>query len=93
MNRTPRSYSRLAWIICGVCLLLQAIALLLLILSTGHVRPAPFGPLVSSLIDLLTSAILPVVGAVIASHRSRNPIGWLLLIGALTSAMASFGGE
>lgn len=93
MNRRPRSYSRLAWIICGVCLLLQASALLLLILSGGHARPEPFSPLVSSLVDLLTSAILPVVGAVIASHRPRNPIGWLLLIGALTSSIASLGGE
>jgi len=93
MNRSRRSYSRLAWIVCGVCLLLQASALLLLILSGSHARPEPFSPLVSSLIDLLTSAILPVIGAVIASHRPRNPIGWLLLIGALTSSMASLGGE
>lgn len=93
MNRSQRSYSRLAWILCGVCLLLLAGALLLLILSRGHPRTEPFGPIVSSLIDLLTSAILPVVGAVIASHRPRNPIGWLLLTGALASSIAAFASE
>ena len=93
MSRSPKANSRPAWVLCGVCLLLQASALLLLILSGGHARPEPFSPLVSSLIDLLTSAILPVIGAVIASHRPRNPIGWLLLMGALTSSMASLGGE
>jgi hypothetical protein len=93
MNRPSRSYSRLAWSLCGVCLLLYASALLLLILSRGHARTEPFGPLVGNLIDLITSAILPVVGAVIASHRPRNPIGWLLLTGALASSMATLGGE
>ena len=93
MNRLPRSSSRLAWILCGVCLLLYAGALLLLILNRGHPRPEPFSPVVSTLVDLLTSVILPVVGAVIASHRPRNPIGWLLLTAALASSLASFGGE
>jgi hypothetical protein len=73
--------------------LLYATALLLLIVSRGNARPEPFAPFAGSLIDLLTSGVLPVVGAVIASHRPRNPIGWLLLIGALSSAMASLGGE
>ena len=93
MSRSPKTLSRLAWILCGVCLLLYATALLLLILSRGHARPEPFAPFAGSLIDLLTSGVLPVVGAVIASHRPRNPIGWLLLIGALTSSLASLGGE
>lgn len=93
MKRSSSSYSRLAWIICGACLLLYAGALLLLILNRGHARPEPFGPPVSTLIDLLTSAILPVVGAVIASHRPRNPIGWLLLTGALAASVGSFAGE
>jgi hypothetical protein len=93
MSRSPKTLSRLAWILCSVCLLLYATALLLLILSRGHARPEPFAPLTGSLIDLLTSGVLPVVGAVIASHRPRNPIGWLLLIGALTSSLASLGGE
>jgi hypothetical protein len=93
MNRAARSSSRLAWIICGLCLLLYASALLLLILNRGHARPEPFGPFTNTLIDLLTSAVLPVVGAVIASHRPRNPIGWLLLAGALTGALGSFAAE
>jgi hypothetical protein len=93
LNRPQRSSAGLAWVTCGACLFLYASALLLLILSRGHTRTDPFGPYVGNLIDLSTSAILPVVGAVIASHRPRNPIGWLLLIGALASSLATFGGE
>jgi hypothetical protein len=93
MSRSPKTPSRLAWILCSVCLLFYAIALLLLVLSRGQARPEPFAPFTGSLIDLLTSGVLPVIGAVIASHRPRNPIGWLLLIGAFTSSLASLGGE
>lgn len=93
MSRPSKAHTRLAWILCGVCLLLYVGALLLLFLSREHPRPEPFGPLVSSLVDLLTSVSLPVVGAVIASHRPRNPIGWLLLAGALASSIASFADE
>ncbi|MGH2775874.1 MAG: hypothetical protein ACRDJT_10660 [Actinomycetota bacterium] len=93
MSHRSKSHARLAWILCAVCLLLYAGALVLLILNRGHARPEPFSPLVGTLFDLLTSAILPVVGAVIASHRPRNPIGWLLLTAALASSAASLGGE
>jgi hypothetical protein len=85
--------SALAWGLCSLTLLLYASALLLLILNRGHPRPEPFGPFTNTLIDLATSAVLPVVGAVIASHRPRNPIGWLLLAGALTGAIGSAAAE
>ncbi|MGH2749689.1 MAG: hypothetical protein ACRDK3_02255 [Actinomycetota bacterium] len=74
-------------------MLLYASALVLLIINRGHPRSEPFGPLTNTLIDLVTSAVLPVVGAVIASRRPRNPIGWLLLGGALTGALGSFAAE
>ncbi len=93
VSRSSRSYARLPWMICGVSLLLYAGALLLLILNRGHARPEPFGVLANTLVDLLTSVVLPVVGAVIASHRPRNPIGWLLLAGALAAAIGSFAAE
>lgn len=93
MSRPSKARTRLPWVVCGVCLLLYAGALLLLILSREHPRPEPFGPLSSTLTDLLTSGVLPAVGAVIASRRPRNPIGWLLLAGALASAFGSFAGE
>jgi hypothetical protein len=91
--RRAQKSSLLAWIMCGLCLLLYAAALLLLILNRGPARAEPFGPFTNTLIDLFTSAVLPVVGAVIASHRPRNPIGWLLLVGALAGALGSFAGE
>ena len=93
MKLSPRSYTKLAWVLGGSSLLLYAAAVLLLVLNRGHPRPEPFSPIVGTLIDLSTSAILPLVGAVIASHRPRNPIGWLLLGGALASSLASFAGE
>ena len=70
----PRTASRVAWIICALCLGLATINLVLVALNSSHpdVRiPEPW-------IGHTVSAVaFSSVGAVVGSRRPENPIGWL----------------
>jgi hypothetical protein len=69
-----RTASRVAWIICALCLVLATIDLVLVALNSSHpdVRiPEPW-------IGHTVSAVaFSLVGAVVGSRRPENPIGWL----------------
>jgi len=71
----------LAWSIAGVALTC-IVAYTLLDFRNGHRSPAPA---VGSIVGLT----YVVVGALIASRRPRNPIGWIFLV---CMALISFGG-
>jgi len=73
----------LAWSIAGVSLICIVIYHLLDVLNGGH-RIAP--PVVGSIVGLTYI----VVGALIASRRPRNAIGWIFLV---CMALISFGGS
>jgi hypothetical protein len=72
-GRVPaRAAARLAWGLCAVSLTLVVLGLVYGTLNNS-LRPTLVGlaPLASWAISF------PVVGALIATHRPRNPIGWL----------------
>jgi hypothetical protein len=72
--RRTRTASRVAWIICALCLALATINLVLVALNSSHpdVRiPEPW-------IGHTVSAVaFSLVGAVVGSRRPENSIGWL----------------
>src|SRR5215211_3281179 len=76
---TSRTATWLAWSLAGLCL---AMAMATIVLS---VLPRPAGEEAdawSTVVDLLlfmTFLAFPVVGALTASRRPRNPIGWICL--------------
>jgi hypothetical protein len=84
-----RAAAWLAWSLCGLSLALTALALLLLALNLSkpntHIFDWWFGN---------TLIVIDVtVGAIVASRRPENPIGWLLLLSGLAISMNHFGAQ
>jgi hypothetical protein len=86
---SARAASWLAWSLAAlsVAMFLVSAALSLLSLHSGTVTQAPSdwgtaGPL-SGLLIFLPFLAFPLVGALIASRRPENPIGWICLVAGL----------
>src|ERR687898_857166 len=81
---SARAAARLAWSLCLLCVALAVAGLILALLNgltLGEIFLAWAGPPVATLLAQIVS--FSVVGALIASHRPENPIGWLFLAAAL----------
>ena len=77
MSRRAASY--LAWSLCALCVAL-AVASLILALLNGRTLAEIFMAWGPSILTLATETVsFSVVGALIASHRPENPIGWIFL--------------
>jgi hypothetical protein len=76
-----RATSWLAWPLAGLSFALFAVTIALYIPARSVEVPRPWGTSGDSgqLIDLLPFLAFPVVGALIASRRPENPIGWICL--------------
>jgi hypothetical protein len=86
-----RATSRLAWSLAGLSLLLCA-ATIVLYVATGSVRPLSSwgtGGTSAVLIFLLPFLAFPLVGALIASRRPNNTIGWICLAAGLFWMLAN----
>ena len=85
-----RAASWLAWSLCLLSVALTGLGLLLLILNRSHQNVHIFD--YWALLTVVTLASLPV-GAVIASRRPENPIGWILCVLGLNSAVEHFASQ
>jgi hypothetical protein len=82
----PRAAAWLVWMLCAVCLTLAVLGLgygaqnydSLDAFLTGVAPPALF------------AMSFPVVGAVIATHRPRNPLGWIFCAVGLSQGLEVF---
>jgi hypothetical protein len=70
--RRAQIVARLAWGLCAVSLLLVVLGLVY-----GALRSSLLGALALGAPNAILAVSFPVVGALIATHRPRNPIGWL----------------
>ena len=77
---SERFYSRLAWYLFALALLVLAVGLPLW-------SPDKMG---FYLTFSLVSTPFAVVGALVASRRPRNPIGWLFVVFGVVAAIAAF---
>jgi hypothetical protein len=83
-GRITQGATVLAWSLCLLCVVLAVAGLILARLNgltLGEIFLAWSGPPVATLLAQIVS--FSVVGALIASHRPENPIGWLFLAAAL----------
>jgi hypothetical protein len=85
-----RGFALLAWSLCGVALALAAASLVLLAINWSEPAPDRFG---FRGFQTIFVVFFSVVGALIASSRPTNPIGWILLATGMASAIQSLGDE
>ena len=80
---SARAAAWLAWSLCALCVALAAACLIFNLLN-GHTLYEMVLTGIPTTVILLTQMVsFSVVGALIASHRPENPIGWLFLAAAL----------
>jgi hypothetical protein len=73
--------SWLAWVLCGLTLVLLACAVLLAILNRYNLWDLTF---------LVAQASAALVGGLIASRQPRNPVGWFIIGHALCFTLGEF---
>ncbi len=80
---------RLAWLLVALIVTLAAAALLLSLrfsFVTGDTRTL----LSHQSMSPLGAAVYGILGALVISHRPKNPIGWILLVVGLLEVLSSF---
>ena len=87
---STRTASQLAWGVCALSLALTALSLLLLILNLSHPNTHLYNPWLD---NTLTALFYPTVGALVASRRPENPVGWLLCLYGLAISISYFCAE
>jgi hypothetical protein len=90
---STQSATWLAWSLCLLCVAL-AVASLILALLNGRTLGEIFLAWGPSIAVLPTETVaFSVVGALIASHRPENPIGWIFLADGLCYGLLSAGDQ
>jgi hypothetical protein len=84
MRLRPRTAARLAWSLCGLCVLLVAAWGALVVAYYPQI--AERGGLGLSHQGALIALSFPVVGALIASSRNNNVIGWIFIAIGISAA-------
>jgi hypothetical protein len=82
---SERAAPWLAWSLAGLSVTMFLASVALFVLARSAQLPGTLGASVT-VIDMLTSMpvlAFPIVGALIASKRPRNPIGWICLADGL----------
>jgi hypothetical protein len=85
-----RTASQLAWGLCSLSLALTALSCLLLILNLSYPNTHLYEPWLD---NTLTAVFYPTVGALVASRRPENPVGWLLCLYGVAISISYFCAE
>jgi hypothetical protein len=87
---STRTAAWLAWSLWGLSLTLTAVALLLLALN---VSSPPTHIFATWLDNTLNAVFFSTVGAIVASRRPENPVGWLLCLYGLAQGIYHFSAQ
>jgi hypothetical protein len=87
---SPRAAFWLAWALCGLSLALTALSILLLALNLSHPDAHVYDYWLE---NTLLAVSFSIIGAIIASRLSANPLGWLFCAAALIIAVAHLSAE
>ncbi len=84
-----RTATWLAWAVWVLSIALTALALLLLALNLSH----PNTHIYDYWFDNTTIVITVTVGAIVASRRPENPVGWLLCLSGVAVSISHFSSQ
>ena len=87
---SARAAARIGWSIWAISIVLVGLGLLFHILNLSEPSVPVFAHWVES---ALLGLGFPTIGAIIATRRSHNPIGWLLCAAGLVFGVAMFASE
>jgi uncharacterized membrane protein YhdT len=85
-----RAATHLAWALCALSLALTALSLLLLVLNLSHPNTHIYAPWLD---NTVTIVFFSTVGALVASRRPENPVGWLLCLYGLVITISHFSAQ
>jgi hypothetical protein len=89
-----RTATWLAWALAGLTLTMFGASVVLFVLArSAHVPGSWKSSTVGDVVLFMSYTVFPVVGALIASRRPRNPIGWICLADGLLWALIVAGEE
>ena len=80
----------LAWSLCALSLMLTAVSMWLVALNHSHPNTPTYAPWLDNTLSALSYA---PVGALVASRRPDNPIGWLVCLYGLVISLSYFSAE
>ena len=84
-----RAYARLAWSLWAITVALTALSLLLLALIRSHPGTHIFEWWFGNALVVIDVT----VGAIVASHRPENPVGWLLCLSGVAVSTDTFAAQ
>ena len=87
---STRTAAWLAWSLWVLSIALTALALLLLALILSHPHTHTFD---DWLVNTLNAVFYSTVGAIVASRRPENLVGWLLCLWALSESISHFSAQ
>ena len=87
---STRTATRLAWALCVLSLALTALSLLLLVLNLSHPNTHIYAPWLDNTVN---TVFFSTVGALVASRRPENPVGWLLCLYGLVISISHFAAQ
>jgi hypothetical protein len=92
---STRATSWLAWSLSALCVVLFLVAVALQIVTLPVRLPSSWGTggISTPLWAILPFLPFPIVGALIASRRPRNPIGWICLAAGITWMLGMVSGS
>jgi|RhiMetdeSRZDD1v2_1073273.scaffolds.fasta_scaffold246907_2 hypothetical protein len=85
--------TRVAWAVCAIAIALTFTALVFLILNRSTPGVSTFGSHLGDALFGIALLSFPTVGALIASRRPGNPIGWIFVGVGILFALAAFASE
>ena len=80
----------LAWSLCALSLVLAALSLWLVALNQSHPNIPTYAPWLDNTLGALSYA---PIGALVASRRPANPVGWLICLYGLVISLSYFCAE